>query len=194
MKRKITGVVCSVAAIIGIVQLDYSDEIRISQEGLKLIGNAEGCRTHPYKCPAGVLTVGIGNTTDVKEGKVYTLDEIAQRWVDDIKTAEQCVNQYGNGVKLPQPVFDAVTSITFNVGCIKMRASTMYSYLNNNEFTMACNEFPRWNKSNGRILPGLVERRHHEQLLCLTWRHEHEVKAIDGGDVNFDNGVRILAY
>lgn len=169
MKKKIAGAICSVAAIIGIVQIDYSDEIRISQEGLKLIGNAEGCMAEPYNCPAGVLTVGIGHTGDVEEGKVYTLDEIVKLWVKDIKESEKCVNKYGNGANLPQPVFDAVTSLTFNVGCEKMITSTMFIYLNESEFTKACHQFPRWNKSKGMVLKGLVERREKEKTLCLKW-------------------------
>ena len=52
--------VCSVLAVIGIMYTNFSDEIRLSPAGAEIIGNAEGCRREPYKCPADVLTVGIG--------------------------------------------------------------------------------------------------------------------------------------
>jgi len=162
-----TGVICSVSVIIGIVLTDYSENIRTSKAGLELIGQAESCRNEPYYCPAGIFTVGIGSTTGSIEQRKYTNDEIAQRWVNDIKAAEQCVNQYANGEKLPQSVFDATVSISFNVGCSKMKSSTMYRYLNVAQYKNACNEFPRWNKSNGKVLNGLVARREKEYTLCL---------------------------
>ena len=168
-KKIATTAVCSVSAIIGIVLVNYSDEIRTSKTGLEIIGNAESCVREPYYCPANVLTVGIGSTGNIQQ-KAYTDEEIAKRWVSDIKTAEMCVNRYANGFHLPQPVFDAVTSITFNVGCTKMRTSTMYKHLNNGDYKAACNEFPRWSKAGGKVLNGLVIRREKEKALCLSFQ------------------------
>ncbi len=167
LKKIATSTICSVSVIIGIVIANYSDQIRTSKAGLELIGSAEACRREPYYCPANVLTVGIGSTGKV-EKKAYTDEEIAQRWVSDIKTAETCVNRFANGFHLPQSVFDAVTSITFNVGCSKMRTSTMYRYLESGSYEKACNEFTRWNKAGGVVLKGLVTRREKEKALCLS--------------------------
>lgn len=163
----VTTTICSVSAIIGVVLVDYSDEIRTSKSGLEIIGNAESCRNEPYYCPANILTVGIGSTTGQIEQRKYSDDEIAKRWVDDIKQSELCVNRFANGFHLPQSVFDATVSITFNVGCTKMQSSTMYRYLNTGQYEQACNELPRWNKSSGKVLRGLVVRREKERALCL---------------------------
>ena len=168
-KKIATTAVCSVSAIIGIVLVNYSDEIRTSKTVLEIIGNAESCVREPYYCPDNVLKVGIGSTGNIQQ-KAYTDEEIAKRWVSDIKTAEMCVNRYANGFHLPQPVFDAVTSITFNVGCTKMRTSTMYKHLNNGDYKAACNEFPRWSKAGGKVLNGLVIRREKEKALCLSFQ------------------------
>lgn len=150
----------------------YGDEIRLSPAGAEIIGNAEGCRREPYKCPADVLTVGIGSTEysglPIEPKRIYTDLEIAERWKNDIQVAEKCVNQYGNGRNLPQFVFDAATSITFNVGCGAMRKSTMFKYLNAGKYVQACNELSRWTRAGGRVLPGLVSRREKEKQLCLT--------------------------
>ena len=167
MKKIATTAICSVSAIIGIVLTNYSDDIRTSKTGLEIIGNAESCIREPYYCPANVLTIGIGSTGNV-ENKIYSDDEIARRWVADIKTAEQCVNRYANGFHLPQPVFDATVSITFNVGCSKMKSSTMFKHLNTGNYRAACNELPRWNKSGGVVLNGLVNRREKEKSRCLN--------------------------
>lgn len=166
-KKIATTAICSVTAIIGIVLANYSENIRTSKTGLEIIGNAESCVREPYYCPANVLTVGIGSTGNV-ENKIYSDDEIARRWVSDIKTAELCVNRHANGFHLPQSVFDASVSITFNVGCSKMRTSTMFKHLNNGNYRAACNEFPRWNKAGGVVLNGLVIRREKERSLCLS--------------------------
>ncbi|MCL8067724.1 lysozyme, partial [Pasteurella multocida] len=77
---------CLVAMIIAVVMSDYSNEIRTGERGLEIIGNAEGCAREPYRCPADVLTVGIGSTelSGLQiERKKYSDEEIAQRWVND---------------------------------------------------------------------------------------------------------------
>ena len=164
--------ICSVISIIAVMYTSYGDEIRLSPVGAEIIGNAEGCRREPYKCPADVLTVGIGSTEysglPIEPKRIYTDLEIAERWKNDIQVAEKCVNQYGNGRNLPQSVFDAATSITFNVGCGAMRKSTMFKYLNAGKYVQACNELSRWTRAGGRVLPGLVSRREKEKQLCLT--------------------------
>ena len=164
--------VCSVISIIAVMYTSYGDEIALSPAGAEIIGNAEGCRREPYKCPSDVLTVGIGSTEysglPIEPKRIYTDLEIAERWKNDIQVAEKCVNQYGNGRNLPQPVFDAATSITFNVGCGAMRKSTMFKYLNAGNYAQACNELSRWTRAGGRVLPGLVSRREKEKQLCLT--------------------------
>lgn len=160
------GGLCSVAAIIAIVVSNGT--VRTSEKGLELIGNAESCRRDPYVCPAGVLTDGIGNTHGVKAGIIKTDTQIAADWEKNILEAESCVNKFGNGKKLSQGQFDAVTSITFNAGCAQMQKSTMYRMLRDSKFTEACNQFPRWTYGGGKQLPGLVTRRDKERALCLT--------------------------
>ncbi|MHA3605014.1 lysozyme [Yersinia enterocolitica] len=165
LKRVATGTTCAVSAIIAIVVSNGT--VRTSEKGLELIGNAESCRRDPYVCPAGVLTDGIGNTHGVKAGVIKTDTQIAADWEKNILQAESCVNKYGNGNKLNQGQFDAVTSITFNAGCAQMQKSTMYRMLREGKFTEACYQFPRWTYGGGKQLPGLVIRREKEKALCL---------------------------
>lgn len=81
--RKALGA-CSVIAVIGIMYSQFSGELRLSPAGAEIIGNAEGCMATPYKCPADVLTVGIGSTEysgqKIEPNKKYTNEEIAYRW------------------------------------------------------------------------------------------------------------------
>lgn len=169
---KVGAGVCSVVTIIGVIGLQFSDQIRTSPQALEIIGNAEGCRRDPYQCPADVLTVGIGSTAfggePIDPNKRYSDVEIAQRWVNDLQSAERCVNSYANGIALPQSVFDATVSLTFNVGCGAMRKSTLFRQLNKGNYVSACNELPKWAYAGGRKLRGLVIRREKERQLCLT--------------------------
>ncbi|WP_082041914.1 lysozyme [Mannheimia massilioguelmaensis] len=152
--------------------VNYNNAIRTTERGLSIIGNSESCRRDPYKCPANILTVGVGSTAaggePINPKKRYTDNEIAQRWVKDIQTAEQCVNRFANGKKLPLSVFEALTSITFNVGCDAVRNSTMFTKARTGELDSVCNQFPRWVYAGGKKLSGLVIRREKEKALCFS--------------------------
>ncbi|HHT7890573.1 lysozyme [Pasteurella multocida] len=163
--------VCSVAMVVAIVASNYSDEIRTTQRGMEIIGNAEGCHTKPYQCPADVLTVGIGTTNAVEKidrNKIYTLEEIAHLFKEGVKQAEKCVNKHANGKQLPQGAFEALTSITFNVGCGKMQKSTLFRMAKQGYTPQMCDQFSRWIYAGGQKMRGLEIRREKERQLCLT--------------------------
>ncbi|HBP8874094.1 TPA: lysozyme [Escherichia coli] len=164
-KSGAVGAVCSIATIIAIVV--SAGNVRTNQRGLELIGDAEGCRRDPYVCPAAVLTDGIGNTHNVTAGVRKTDAQIAADWERNILEAEHCVNSYGNGRKLSDNTFSAVTSITFNAGCGSMKSSTLFRYLRAGDVAQACSQFPRWVYGGGKVLPGLVTRRGAEKQLCM---------------------------
>ena len=95
MIKRTAKYICTVSAVVGLVIATHGNEIRTSEKGLLLIGNAEGCQQKPYQCPADVLTVGIGTTEAVEKiesNKIYTLQEIADLYAKGIKQAEKCVN------------------------------------------------------------------------------------------------------
>jgi len=158
--------VCAVSSIIAIL-MSSDTGLRTNQRGLELIGNAESCRTQPYMCPANVLTVGIGSTTNVKPGKTYTHEEIAAMWASDMKAAEKCVNLYANGRMMNDNQFSAVSSLTFNIGCGNLQTSTLARYANRQQWGEMCGQLNRWVYANGKKLNGLVKRRADEHKLCM---------------------------
>lgn len=164
-KTGAAGAICSVTVIIGLVL--SSGDIKTSRAGLELIGNAEGCRRDPYKCPADVWTDGVGNTQGVTSAR-KTDQQIAADWQKNILSAEQCVNRYAAGDKLSQGAFDAAVSITFNAGCATMQKSTMFRLFRQGDVAAACEQFPRWVYAGGVKLNGLVIRRDKERALCLA--------------------------
>lgn len=166
-KTKLTiGATCAVSSIIAILMASDTG-LRTNQRGLELIGNAESCRTQPYMCPANVLTVGIGSTTNVKPGKTYTHEEIAAMWASDMKAAEKCVNLYANGKAMNDSQFSAVSSLTFNIGCGNLQTSTLARYANRHQWGEMCGQLNRWVYANGKKLNGLVKRRSDEYKLCM---------------------------
>lgn len=153
-------------AIIAIIfGSELSAQIHVSEQGLELIGNAEGCQLNPYRCPAGLITNGVGNTINVPN-KTISYEQVAADWVANIQTAEQCLFK-STDAELSQGQIDAFTSFIFNVGCGAFERSTMRKYLHRGKVIKACHELPRWIYSGRRMLPGLITRRKKELNLCL---------------------------
>jgi lysozyme len=62
--------------------------------------------------------------------------------------------------------FSAVLSLVFNMGTAPL-VGHLGTYLNENRFQDAADEFPRWVYADHRKLPGLVRRREAERELFL---------------------------
>lgn len=136
-----------------------------SKEGLELIKRHEGFRADAYRCPAGVWTIGYGHTgPDVKAGMKVSREQAEALLKKDVQAAEAAV-----GTELPvlrQNQFDALVSFTYNVGVNNFRHSTLLQMIRVNPLSANIrNEFARWNKAKGSMLPGLVLRRKNEAEL-----------------------------
>ena len=68
---------------------------------------------------------------------------------------------------MPQGAFDALVSITFNVGCGKLKNSSLFKMARQGYSKAMCNQFERWIYAAGKPLKGLIERRQKEKNLCL---------------------------
>ncbi len=84
----------------------------------------------------------------------------------DLKKFESAVN---TAVKVPinQNQFDALVSLTYNIGIGAFKDSTLLKKLNVKDYKGAAEQFPRWNRGGGRVLNGLVKRRKIEMELFL---------------------------
>lgn len=170
-----TGAACSVGAIIALV-LGLDLGVRTNKEGLELIGNAEGCQREPYLCPAALWTDGIGNTHGVKPGTRKTDEQIARDWAKNIKDAERCINESFRGDAMNDNQFSAMSSAAFNMGCRglmtyvngqgKRAPTTIWRHAAAGRFNDMCDRLPDFNRSGGKVLPGLVTRRAKEKALC----------------------------
>ena len=138
--------------------------MQASKECLNLIKRFEGLYLKSYVCPAGILTIGYGHTKGVKPGEVINGLQADIYLKEDLKPCEDLLN--GMNVTLNQNQFDALCSFIFNVGRGNFLKSTLLKKLkvNPNDVTIA-DEFKKWNRGGGNVLPGLVKRRQAESDL-----------------------------
>jgi lysozyme len=147
--------------------------MRTTAQGIKLIHHFEQCVLSPYLCPAGVPTIGWGNTF-YENGKKVTMKDkpITQQRADQIFEAvlmmfEKDVTGLLKKSVLPHQ-FDAVLSFAWNVGTDidhddipeGLGDSTLLRLINANPLNVRIPaEFLKWNKSNGQVMKGLTRRR-----------------------------------
>jgi lysozyme len=67
-----------------------------------------------------------------------------------------------------QGVFDSLVSFAFNVGLGNLQRSGLRMKTNRGEYEDAADEFLKWTKAGGKVLPGLVKRRNDERALYLS--------------------------
>ncbi len=123
-----------------------------------LIELFEHCKLKAYRCPAGIWTIGIGHTGNVKDGDVVTRAEAVALLMQDMQAADSCIDELVE-VELHENQRAALLSFIFNVGCGAFRSSTLRKLINAGNYTAASQQFGRWTKAGGVELPGLVTRR-----------------------------------
>lgn len=139
----------------------------ISDNGVALLKQLEGCKLTAYQDQGGVWTIGYGSTTNVIAGMTITQDEAEARL--NAKLAQFC-NYVTSCVKIDitKNQFDALVIFTYNVGDGAFHDSTMLKYVNNRSILAASEEFPKWDHVAHKENPGLLARRLAEQKLFLT--------------------------
>lgn len=147
--------------------------MKLSDNGLRLIKSFEGYHTRTsdggcraYKCPAGVWTCGWGCTEGVTANTRWTEAEATERLAAEIAKFETAVD-HAVTVPLNQNQFDALVSFAYNCGIGALQKSTLLKRLNAGNAEAAAEQFPRWNRGGGVVLPGLVNRRAREQALFM---------------------------
>ncbi len=114
-----------------------------------------------YKDPVGIVTVCAGHTKTAKLGQVKTEAQCAKLLQQDVRDSEIAIKRLTK-TPLTQRQYDALVSFVFNVGEAAYAKSTMLRYINSGQCHAAADQFARWNKANGRVLPGLTKRREAE--------------------------------
>jgi lysozyme len=147
---------------------------KISEKGLGLIKKFEGLKLKAYKCPAGIATIGFGNTyypdgTKVKLTDPVITQEKAEELLKFIVIPyEKAVDSFCRD-DINQNQFDALVSLAYNIGVGNLQKSTLIKKVNINPKDVTIKaEFAKWNKAAGKVLLGLTRRRTEEANLYFS--------------------------
>lgn len=124
----------------------------------EVVRKFEGCELDAYLCPARVPTIGWGHTSGVHLGMTIT-QELADAWLaaDLARAAKGVLALVTRPLTVEQQA--ALTSLAYNVGTGALTRSRLIEMVNARRDVDAMVEFARWDKANGKALPGLTARR-----------------------------------
>ena len=144
--------------------------MKISEKGLKLIKDFEGLSLTPYKCIAGVWTIGYGHTKGVNGNtEPITEEQAEQILLNDLAYFEGLVNDKNY---VPQNInqnqFDALVSFAFNLGGGNLKELCNANYPRGKKTVdHIVDEITLYNKVNKKFCQGLANRRKTEKQLFL---------------------------
>ena len=159
--------------------------MKVSAAAMNMIKHHEGVRVKPYRCPALLWTVGVGHVIDPSHAavkyedrknlpvpagwdRVLSMGEVDALLAQDLGRFERGVLRLCPAATGRQGVFDSLVSFAFNVGLGNLQRSSLRMKTNRGDFEEAADEFLKWTKAAGRVLPGLVKRRNDERALYLS--------------------------
>ena len=149
-----------------------------------MIKHHEGVRFKPYRCPARLFTIGVGHVLYSDQGRL-PLDQrdAFQLKAEDNRTFSKAevdgllasdLQRFEVGVArlfpmvLTQGQNDALVSFAFNLGLGGVQRSTLRQKVLRGETQEAADEFLKFTRGGGKVLPGLVKRRNDERALFLS--------------------------
>ena len=151
--------------------------MKASQVGRDLIMDFEGCRLEAYPDPktgGAPWTCGWGATgPSIGPGTVWTQEQADERFDEHLTLFENMVNN-AITTEITQGMFDALVSITYNVGpgrppkdgLTQLKAgapSTLLRLVNARDFEGAAAQFERWVSPGSNVERGLLRRRQAER-------------------------------
>lgn len=157
----------------------------LSNEGLAEIIAYEAIILTPYIDAVGVKTVGIGSTiSDIPDlpswpwDRTITIEQAVSMFKQHVVKYQDAVNKVLTA-QINQQQFDALVSITYNIGVSGMRNSTFMRLVNSGAAPASVRRaMKQWNKGGGRVITGLVNRRAKEAALYETCVYSSKGKAL----------------
>lgn len=145
--------------------------MKTSENGLKFIkanetgGMPPGKYLKPYPDPVGIPTIGVGHKIlpgeDFSQG--ITEEQVLELLAKDVEHVENFVNMFlaRNKLTCTQNQFDCLIDFGFNAGVGSL------GMLLSHGFDQVAIQLQKWIYAGGKILPGLVIRRHKEGELFI---------------------------
>lgn len=145
----------------------------VSKQLVDQVKEFEGFSAIPYTDCVGVLTLGYGMTGSLikglksvtKEQASDMLEDILNQWAQPIKA-----DLDSKGVRLTQNQFDALVSISYNIGTAGLLGSTLYRniVIGIRDTKIITDNFKAWSHdAAGNVIPGLLTRRLVEAKMFL---------------------------
>lgn len=138
--------------------------MKTSQQGIDLIKQFEGFSASAYQDVGGVWTIGYGFTQGVKQGDTMTQEDAETRLAQELQPVEAFIIKHCT-VTPTQNQFDAMVSLTYNIGMGNFQSSTVLADHNKSDFDGAAKAFGMWDEVKGKVLVDLVKRRYEESQL-----------------------------
>ena len=158
------------------------DQMKISQKGLNHLKKLEAFMPNLYNDgptkDTGHCTIGYGHlvhynpcnaakyTSERQFINGITVEKATIILLKDISVAEKTINRLVK-IVLTQNQYDALVSFVFNVGSGGFASSTLLKVINSRQLSKVPAAFRMWNKTGGRISPGLINRREAEISLFM---------------------------
>ena len=140
-----------------------------SLDMLGFLAMREAVRTKAYKDSAGVWTIGIGHTCAAgypcpRRGMRITTIEAFRLLLRDIEAYAEPIRRAVT-VPISQHEFDALVSLSYNIGARRAAHSGVVKHLNEGDRRRASKAFMSWVKAGGHVSRGLINRRKAERRL-----------------------------
>ena len=122
----------------------------------------------PYVCPAGFWTIGHGHLCDQKHPPINEA-EAEVYLARDLQTALAATLRYCPVLATESDGrLAAIVDFTFNLGAGRLQMSTLRRRINQRDWEGAVRELRKWIHAGGKVLNGLVVRRHTEALMLAA--------------------------
>lgn len=149
------------------------------QEGIEIVCKWEGWhkalpdgRAKPYKCPAGVWTIGYGSTYWDDGRRIQASDDAITKEVGKqllLRQLQNYANTVDRAIKVPvhPQMRAAMISLCYNIGTAAFAKSTLARRVNAKDWAACPTAFKMWRNGGGRVLTGLLNRRIDEAGLFM---------------------------
>jgi lysozyme len=157
-----------------------STPMQISKQGIAELAAREGIGLTKYLDSVGVQTIGIGATvSDIKDLKEWSWEKtitIEEAFDLYIKHLQKYVDAVNKALKVPieQYQFDAIVSVTYNIGTGGMAKSTFMKLINaKTPANFVANAIKMWNKP-----PEIRKRRASEAEMYVNGTYPNKGKVL----------------
>lgn len=170
---------------------DTSTGMTVSKKGYLDLADREGLSFTSYLCDANEKTIGFGSTkSDIPDLPKWSWEKTisAEEAISLLKKGSQ---KYINGVKkalkvsVTQSQFDALVSITYNIGVGGMANSTFMKKINSRApLSEILSAIKQWNKVDKKVNKGLINRRKMECDMFEKGIYQNKDGCVDLINVN----------